>query len=80
MANAPAPPRLRTPGVIAQELGESLQRVQYVLRTRPHIQPSALAGSLRLFDRKAVAQIRHELNAIAARRCGRGETEGGHHV
>ena len=30
-------PRLRTPGVIARELGESLQRVQYILRTRPHI-------------------------------------------
>jgi hypothetical protein len=32
-------PRLRTPGVIARELGETLQRVQYVLRTRPHIKP-----------------------------------------
>ena len=61
-------PRLRTPGVIAQELGESLQRVQYILRTRPHIKPVALAGSLRLYDRQAVAMIRHECNAIDARR------------
>jgi hypothetical protein len=61
-------PRLRTPGVIARELGESLQRVQYVLRTRPNIKPAALAGQLRLYDRQAVAQVRHELNAIDARR------------
>ncbi len=61
-------PRLRTPGVIAHELGESLGRVQYVLRTRSHIHPTALAGRLRLYDRGAVAQVRHELNAIDARR------------
>ena len=65
-------PRLRTPGVVAQELGESLQRVQYILRTRPHIKPAALAGQLRLYDRQAVAMVRHELSAIDARRCGRG--------
>lgn len=61
-------PRLRTPGVIAEEIGEPLPRVLYVLATRPHIQPSARAGVIRLFDRRAVAQIRHELNAIDARR------------
>jgi hypothetical protein len=65
-------PRLRTPGVIAKELGDSLQRVQYVLRTRPHIKPTALAGRLRLYDRQAVAMVRHELNAIDARRSGQG--------
>ena len=64
-------PRLRTPGVIARELGESLQRVQYVLRTRPHIRPAALAGRLRLYDRQAVAMVRHELTAIDARRAER---------
>ncbi len=65
-------PRLRTPGVIARELGESLQRVQYVLRTRPHIKPAALAGRLRLYDRQAVAMVRHEINAMDARRGGQG--------
>jgi len=65
-------PRLRTPGVIARELGESLQRVQYVLRTRPHIKPAALAGRLRLYDRQAVAMVRHELNAIDARQIRQG--------
>ena len=60
--------RLRTPGVIAAELGVPLHRVAYVLQSRPHIRPSARAGRLRLYDRAAVALIRHELNAIDARR------------
>lgn len=64
------PPKLRTVGIIARELGEPLHRVLHVLRTRRHIQPSARAGTLRLFDRAAVAMIRHELNAIDARRTG----------
>jgi len=65
-------PRLRTPGVIANEVGESLPRVQYVLRTRSHIKPTALAGRLRLYDRRAAAMVRHELNSIDARRNGKG--------
>jgi hypothetical protein len=65
-------PRLRTSGVIAQELGDSLSRVQYVLRTRSHIKPAALAGRLRLYDSAAVAKVRHELNAIDARQSGKG--------
>ena len=67
MASKQPLPRLRTPGVIAQELGEPLSRVQYVLRTRHHIKPAALAGRLRLYDRQAVAMVRHECNAIDAR-------------
>ena len=62
------PPKLVTPGVIAAELGEPLHRVLHVLRTRPHIRPLARGGTLRLYDRKAVAQVRHELNGIDARR------------
>ena len=61
-------PQLRTSGVIADEIGESLSRVSYVLRTRQHIQPTALAGRLRLYDRQAVAMVRHEINAIDAHR------------
>ena len=64
-------PRLLSPGVIARELKVPLHRVQNILDTRPHIRPLARAGIIRLYDRKAVAQIRHELNAIDARRCGR---------
>ena len=63
------PPKLITPGIIAQELAEPLHRVLRVLATRKHIRPSARAGTLRLYDRKAVAMVRHELNAIDARRC-----------
>jgi hypothetical protein len=65
-------PHLRTTGVVAQELGEPLHRVLHVLRSRAHIQPTARAGGLRLYDRDAVAAIRHELNAIDARGAGRG--------
>lgn len=61
-------PALRTPAVIARELGTSVVRVQHVLRTRHHIVPTALAGRTRLYDRRAVAQVRHELNAIDARK------------
>lgn len=64
-------PRLRTPGVIAADLLEPLHRVLYVLRTREHIRPAARAGRLRLYDREAVAMVRHELNAIDARRGSR---------
>lgn len=61
-------PRLRTVGIIAAELDTSISRVAYILATRHHIRPSALAGRVRLYDSTSVAQIRHELNAIAARR------------
>ena len=62
-------PRLITPGVIASELHQPLHRVLNVLNTRTHIEPVARAGTLRLYDRRAVAMVRHELNAIDARRC-----------
>lgn len=61
-------PRLVTPGVIAEDLGEPLHRVLNVLATRPHIRPAARAGTIRLYSREAVAQVRHELNAIDAKR------------
>ncbi len=73
MTNGPVP-TLRSPGVVATDLREPLHRVVYVLRTRGHIRPSAIAGRMRLYDREAIALIRHELNAIDARRAGR---EGG---
>jgi hypothetical protein len=68
MMTAKQVPKLRTPGVIAHELGEPLHRVLYVLRTRAFITPSARAGRLRLYDLQAVARIRHALNAMDARR------------
>jgi hypothetical protein len=68
-------PRLTTPGTMADQLDVPLHRVGYILRTRHHIRPSALAGTLRLYDQKAVAQVRHEINAIDARRAGQGVDE-----
>lgn len=69
MNAAPSTPRLITAGVIAAELHTPLHRVLHVLATRQHIRPSARAGTLRLYDRRAVAMVRYELNAIDARRC-----------
>jgi hypothetical protein len=61
-------PRLITAGVIANELRTPLHRVLRVLGTRPHIRPAARAGNLRLYNHQAVAMVRHEINAIDARR------------
>jgi hypothetical protein len=62
-------PQLITAGVIAADLHTSLHRVLHVLATRPHIQPAARAGTLRLYDRQAIAMVHHELKLIRARRC-----------
>jgi hypothetical protein len=56
---------------MSRELRRPLHRVLYVLNTRAHIRPSARAGVLRLYDRKAVAQVRHELSAIEARQAAK---------
>lgn len=61
-------PALLTAGVLARQLSVPLHRVQHILRTRAHIRPAATAGTLRLFDRRALAMIRHEINAQDARR------------
>ena len=61
-------PQLRTPGVIADELGVSVSRVIYVLQKRSHdIKPIGRAGVLRLYDRAAVELVRNELQAIDRR-------------
>jgi hypothetical protein len=59
--------KLNTVGVLAQKLNQPIHRIQYLLRTRPHIKPAAVAGRSRLYQEKTVAQLRHELNAIDAR-------------
>ena len=66
MAVNNAIPKLTTPGVIAAELGQPIHRILYVLRTRSQISPVARAGTLRLYDRKAVSAVEQELNAIDA--------------
>lgn len=65
-------PHLITVSVIATTLKVPGHRVEYVLRSRPQIRPAARAGNIRLFDRAAVAMVRHELNSIDARRCTKG--------
>lgn len=72
-----SPPRLLTTGQLAKELRQPVHRILYVLSTRHHIQPSALSGVSRVYDSRAKAQIRHELNAIDARRDSRGEAAHG---
>lgn len=67
-----AVPSLLTPGRLAAELGVPLHRVLHILRTRDHIRPRARAGRLRLYSRDTLALLRHELNAIDARRNGQG--------
>ncbi len=60
--------RVRTVGVMARELGQPIHRIQYLLRTRPHIQHFAVAGGLRCFRCEAVAQLRYEINLIDAKK------------
>ena len=61
-------PVLNTPGKIAATLKVPMHRIVRILNTRPHIQPSARAGRLRLYDSQAVAMVRYELNLQDARR------------
>ena len=68
MAKVRNAPQLITTGILASELGEPIHRIEYVLATRPHIRPRVFAGTLRLYERDAVALVRHELNSIDARR------------
>jgi hypothetical protein len=66
---AKSTPQLRTPGVIAEELGVPLSRVLYVLRKCSHdIRPIGRAGVLRLYDRAAVEHVRNALRAIDRRK------------
>lgn len=69
-------PKLVTSGVIATELGVPIHRVVRILQTRASIQPTAYAGNVRLYDRHAIARVRHELTAIDARRCRQGVPRG----
>lgn len=62
--------KLLTTGVIAKKLGQPVHRVSYILATRHHIKPAALAGNARLYNLKALAMLRHELNSIDARQGG----------
>jgi hypothetical protein len=53
-------PRLRTPGVIAEEVDKPLSRVLYALR-KLGVQPIGRAGILRLYDAAAVEAVRQAI-------------------
>ena len=55
-----------TVGEIARRLGESLHRIEYVIRSR-NIQPAGRAGHARIFAEADVAYIADELRHIDAR-------------
>jgi len=62
-------PQLRTPGVIAEELGAPLHRVIYVLR-KLNIKPIGRAGTLRLYNLEATEAVRSELLRMDQRQGG----------
>lgn len=55
--------REATVGEIARRLRRSTHQVQYIVRTR-QIQPSSVAGILRLFDEDAVERIAAEFDRL----------------
>lgn len=61
------PIELNTLGKVAQHLQVPVHRVQYIVRSRPHLRPIATAGRLRLFDTKTIEQIAKELQTIDSR-------------
>jgi hypothetical protein len=61
-------PRLLTVGRVAEILDEPVRRIEYLLRTRPDIQPCAYAGNARLFDKAGLERIQHELSGMESRR------------
>lgn len=63
-------PQLRTSGVIADELGEPLSRVLYVLR-KHNVRPIGRAGVIRLYDRAAVETVRCAISEINQRQGNR---------
>jgi len=70
MSDSVSPPQLLTAPRMAAVFGVPYYRVKYVLANRA-IQPTAKAGIVRLYDRRALTRVRYTLNAIDAKRCGR---------
>ncbi|HUW31803.1 MAG TPA: hypothetical protein VM223_09345, partial [Planctomycetota bacterium] len=60
-------PRFRTIGDLADEVGISVARADYIVRTR-RIAHAARAGCLRLFNDDAVARVRVEARLMDARK------------
>ena len=60
-------PRFRTIGDLADEVGISVAKAAYIVRTR-RIGHSARAGCLRLFNDDAVQRVRVEARLMDARK------------
>jgi hypothetical protein len=62
--------KVRTLGVLAEEVGAPASQVNYILR-RCGIQHIGRAGTLRLFDGAAVNKVRAAIADMEARRSGK---------
>jgi hypothetical protein len=62
------PVSLVTAADIAARLGQPLRRVQWVLATRHHIRPAALAGVVRVYSTTAIALVQDEIDRIDRRK------------
>jgi DNA-binding transcriptional MerR regulator len=62
-------PCLPTVGVIADQLGESIHRIEYIIRARG-IRPVGTAGNARVFAEADVERIASELRRIDFEREG----------
>ena len=58
-----------TVGEIARRIGQPLHRVEYLIRSR-NIQPTGIAGNVRVFSDEDVERIASELRRIDAERAG----------
>ena len=68
-------PIINTSGRMAEILKVTPSRVSHILRTRPHIKPTAYAGNVALYDSTALAKVRHEITKQDAKRNERSDDE-----
>jgi hypothetical protein len=55
---------------IAARLGQPLRRVQWVLATRHHIHPVAIAGATRVYSTAAIAMVQDAIDRMIEQRRG----------
>lgn len=64
-------PVLVTSGEIARELGVKAHKVVWILQSRPHIRPAAMAGGAFIYRLSAIKQVELELRGIEEAKSGR---------
>ena len=60
---ADTPVLFPTVGEIARQLGKTVHRIEYVIRSR-NIRPTGMAGNARVFTEEAVRRIASEIRRI----------------